>query len=70
MLALIVANVRRRKARTSLTAAGIAVGVAAVAALLALSAGLNATAAQLAHQLADVELAARRHLGRPGVADV
>ena len=49
MLALIVANVRRRMARTSLTAAGIAVGVAAVAALLALSAGLDATAAQLVH---------------------
>jgi hypothetical protein len=29
MLALIAANVRRRKARTFLTAAGIAVGVAA-----------------------------------------
>jgi ABC-type antimicrobial peptide transport system permease subunit len=49
VLALIVANVRRRMARTSLTAAGIAVGVAAVAALLALSAGLDATAAQLVH---------------------
>jgi ABC-type antimicrobial peptide transport system permease subunit len=46
VLALIVANVRRRMARTSLTAAGIAVGVAA---LLALSAGLDATAAQLVH---------------------
>jgi putative ABC transport system permease protein len=49
MLGLILANVRRRKARTGLTAAGIAVGVAAVVALLALSAGLNRTAAQLVH---------------------
>jgi putative ABC transport system permease protein len=49
MLGLILANVRRRTARTLLTAAGIAVGVAAVVALLALSAGLNNTAAQFAH---------------------
>ncbi len=49
MLALITANLRRRPARTALTAAGIAVGVAAVVALLALSAGLNATAGQLVH---------------------
>src|SRR5579884_464357 len=49
MLALIVANVRRRSARTILTAAGIAVGVAAVVALLALSAGLNDTAAEFVH---------------------
>jgi putative ABC transport system permease protein len=49
MLGLIVANVRRRPTRTALTAAGIAVGVAAVMALLALSAGLNRTAAQLVH---------------------
>ncbi len=49
MLALIAANVRRRRARTFLTAAGIAVGVAAVVALLALSAGLNQTAGQLVH---------------------
>ena len=49
MLALIVANVRRRSARTFLTSAGIAVGVAAVVALLALSAGLNDTAAQFVH---------------------
>ncbi|HZU61496.1 MAG TPA: ABC transporter permease, partial [Solirubrobacteraceae bacterium] len=49
MLGLILANARRRKARTGLTAAGIAVGVAAVVALLALSAGLNRTAAQLVH---------------------
>ncbi len=49
MLALIAANVRRRPARTALTAAGIAVGVAAIVALLALSAGLDRTAGQLVH---------------------
>jgi putative ABC transport system permease protein len=49
MLALIAANLRRRRARTLLTAAGIGVGVAAVVALLALSAGLNRTAGQLVH---------------------
>jgi putative ABC transport system permease protein len=49
MLGLIAANVGRRKARTALTAAGIAVGVAAVVALLALSTGLNRTAGQLVH---------------------
>jgi uncharacterized membrane protein YbhN (UPF0104 family) len=49
MLGLIVANLRRRSARTSLTAAGIAVGVASIVALLALSAGLQRTAGQLVH---------------------
>jgi putative ABC transport system permease protein len=49
MLALIGANLSRRWARTVLTAAGISVGVAAVVALLALSAGLNRTAGQLVH---------------------
>jgi len=49
MLGLISANVRRRSARTLLTAAGIAVGVAAVVALLALSTGLDNTAAEFAH---------------------
>jgi ABC-type antimicrobial peptide transport system permease subunit len=49
MLALIGANVMRRRARTALTAAGIAVGVAAIVALLALSTGLNQTAGQLVH---------------------
>ena len=49
MLGLIAANVRRRRARTFLTAAGIAVGVAAIVALLALSAGLNRTVGQLVH---------------------
>lgn len=49
MLSLIAANARRRSARTTLTAAGVAVGVAAVVALLALSSGLNDTAAQFVH---------------------
>jgi putative ABC transport system permease protein len=49
VLALITANLRRRTTRTALTAAGIAVGVAAIVALLALSAGLNRTAGQLVH---------------------
>jgi putative ABC transport system permease protein len=49
VLGLIAANVRRRRARTFLTAAGIAVGVAAIVALLALSTGLNQTAGQLVH---------------------
>jgi putative ABC transport system permease protein len=49
MLALIGANLARRKARAALTAGGIAVGVAAIVALLALSAGLGRSARQLAH---------------------
>ncbi len=49
MVSLIIANLRRRTTRTALTAAGIAVGVASVVALLALSAGLNRTAGQLIH---------------------
>jgi putative ABC transport system permease protein len=49
MLALIIANLRRRTARTGLTAAGIAVGVASVVALLAVSSGLTRTAGQLIH---------------------
>ena len=49
MAALILANLRRRMTRTALTAAGIAVGVAAIVALLALSSGLNRTAGQLIH---------------------
>src|SRR5579884_3627974 len=46
MLGLIAANFGRRRARTFLTAAGIAVGVAAVVALLA---GLNRAAQDLVH---------------------
>jgi putative ABC transport system permease protein len=49
MIGLVAANLRRRAARTLLTAAGVAVGVAAVVALLALSAGLSDTAAQFVH---------------------
>ena len=49
MIGLIGANLRRRKARTVLTALGISVGVGAVVALLALSAGLNNTAAEFVH---------------------
>jgi putative ABC transport system permease protein len=49
MLALIGANVQRRRTRTLLTAAGISIGVAAVVALLALSNGLNQIAGQLVH---------------------
>lgn len=49
MVVLVTANLRRRKARTFLTAAGVAVGVAAVVALLALSTGLNDSAAQFVH---------------------
>jgi putative ABC transport system permease protein len=49
MLALVAANVFRRRARTLLTVAGVAVGVAAVVALLALSTGLRNTAAQFVH---------------------
>jgi putative ABC transport system permease protein len=49
MTSLIVANVRRRTARTALTAGGVSIGVAAIVALLALSAGLNKTASGLVH---------------------
>ena len=49
MLPLVTANLRRRTARTFLTAGGVAVGVAAVVALLALSTGLNNSAAQFVH---------------------
>jgi len=65
VLALIAANVKRRRARTFLTAAGIAVGVAAVVALLALSDGLNRTAGQLVH-LGNADLAIlQRDAGDP-----
>jgi putative ABC transport system permease protein len=46
---LVAANLRRRAGRTFLTAAGVAVGVAAVVALLALSTGLNHSAGQFLH---------------------
>ncbi len=49
MLPLVTSNLRRRATRTLLTAGGVAVGVAAVVALLALSTGLNNSAAQFVH---------------------
>src|SRR5271166_5168952 len=49
MLTLIGANLVRRKMRAALTAGGIAVGVAAIVALLSLSTGLDRTAGQLVH---------------------
>lgn len=49
MPTLIGANLARRKMRAALTAGGIAVGVAAIVALLSLSTGLNRTAGQLVH---------------------
>ena len=49
MLRLIAINLMRRRARTVLTAVGIAVGVATVVALLSLTAGLQRSAGQLIH---------------------
>src|SRR5436190_23347819 len=49
MLALIVSNLRRHKARTIATAIGIALGVAIIVALLSVGAGLKRTAGQLVH---------------------
>ncbi|MGI8920183.1 MAG: ABC transporter permease [Solirubrobacteraceae bacterium] len=49
MLAVILTNLRRRSGRTALTAAGIAVGVATIVGLLALSAGLTRSAGELVH---------------------
>jgi len=49
VLGLIVVNLRRRLARTLLTAVGIAVGVAMIVALLALTAGLERSAGSLLH---------------------
>jgi ABC-type lipoprotein release transport system permease subunit len=48
MIGLIVVNLRRRRARTLLTALGIAIGVATIVALLSLTAGLRRSAAGLA----------------------
>ncbi len=48
MIGLIVVNLRRRRARTLLTALGIAIGVATIVALLSLTAGLKRSAAGLA----------------------
>ncbi len=49
MLGLVVADLRRRPARTLLTSTGIAVGVAAVVALISLGDGLKQTAAGFIH---------------------
>ena len=49
MLGLIVTNLSRRRGRTILTAFGVAVGVATIVALLALSTGLTQTAAGFVH---------------------
>lgn len=49
MFALIVSNLRRRKARTIATAIGIALGVGIIVALLSVGAGLKRTAGQLVH---------------------
>jgi putative ABC transport system permease protein len=49
MLAIIMANLRRRLARTVFTASGIAVGVATIVALLSFTQGLQQTAAGFVH---------------------
>lgn len=49
MISIILVNLRRRPARTLLTAAGIAVGVATIVALLSFTQGLRETAAGLVH---------------------
>lgn len=49
MIDLVVSNLRRSRARTLLTASGIAVGVATIVALLALTAGIEQRAGGLVH---------------------
>lgn len=49
MMSIILTNLRRRPARTLLTAAGIAVGVATIVALLSFTQGLRETAAGFVH---------------------
>ena len=49
MLSIITTNLRRRAARTALTALGIAVGVATIVALLSFTQGLKQTAAGFVH---------------------
>src|SRR5664280_438057 len=49
MLAIITTNLLQRSARTVLTAAGIAVGVATIVALLSFTQGLKETAAGFVH---------------------
>src|SRR4029450_7922699 len=46
---LVVRNLRRRPARTSFTAAGVALGVGLIVALLSVTAGAKKTADQLIH---------------------
>jgi len=46
---LVVKNLLRRKARTALTVAGVAIGVGLIVALLALTAGVKQTANELIH---------------------
>jgi putative ABC transport system permease protein len=55
VLALVVTNLARRKARTLATAVGIALGVATIVALLSVGSGLERTAAGLVH-LGDADL--------------
>ncbi len=49
MIGVVIANVLRRRGRTLLTASGIAVGVATIVALLALTSGLERRAGELVH---------------------
>lgn len=49
LVQFVLVNLRRRLARTLLTSLGIAVGVATIVALLAITAGLNRTAGDLEH---------------------
>ena len=49
MLTLVAVNLRRRPARTALTACGVAIGVGAIVALLSLTAGLERAAGGLLH---------------------
>jgi ABC-type antimicrobial peptide transport system permease subunit len=46
---LVLENLLRRKARTGLTIAGVAIGVGLIVALLALTAGVKRTANDLIH---------------------
>jgi putative ABC transport system permease protein len=64
MLGLVLTNLARRKARALATAAGIALGVATIVALLSVGAGLKRTAGDLVH-LGDADLG----LFQGGVAD-
>ncbi len=49
MLGIILTNLRRRPTRTAFTAAGIAVGVATIVALLSFTQGMSDTAAGISH---------------------